>query len=56
MMWDETRKPPDPLTLEEEQEIKELINCLFEPKRVAVPKRTPRKYKRKSAARLKVRR
>lgn len=56
MMWDETRKPPDLLTLGEEQEVKELINCLFEPKRMAVPKRTPRKGKRKSAARLKVKR
>ena len=56
MMWDETRKPPDPMTPEEEQEIKKLINDLFGTRRKVVPKRTPRKDKRKSAARLKVKR
>lgn len=53
MMWNGTYKPPTP---EEMQEIEELINSLFEPRRKVVPKRTPRKDKRKSAARLKVKR
>lgn len=56
MVWDETRNPPTPMTPEEEQKVNELINCLFEPRRKVVPKRAPRKDKRKSAARLKVKR
>lgn len=53
MMWNGTYKPPTP---EEMQEIEELINSLFEPRRKMASKRTPRKYKRKSAARVRVKR
>ena len=44
------------MTPKEEQKANELINCLFEPKRIAVPNRAPIRHKRKSAARLKVKR
>lgn len=56
MMWDETRKSPTPMTPEEEQKVNEFISSLFEPRRIAVPNQNPRKLKRKSAARMKVKR
>lgn len=56
MMWDETRNPPTRMTPEEEQKANELINSLFEPKRIAVSNRALIRHKRKSAARLKVKR